>query len=197
MKINKVMPTKPSTGQKRKLFDPNAVQIVNKPLENNVERAKKAPLKAEIISNLKALEKKHEELKQENQQLKKRIAELEDQAKQIKMMEKCTEEAEELDLSFGPRTCEKCGYEAEDGYQLDGHFWSEHDEDDEEQMELFHCQNCDKTFSTMNDLMVHKKKKHVDIVDICWNFSNDACPFGDEKCWFQHKIKQTGTTSIK
>ena len=37
-------------------------------------------------------------------------------------MEKCTEEAEELDLSFGPRTCEKCGYEAEDGYQLDGHF---------------------------------------------------------------------------
>ena len=168
------MPTKPSTGQKRKLFDPNAVQIVNKPLENNVERAKKAPLKAEIISNLKALEKKHEELKQENQQLKKRIAELEDQAKQIKMMEKCTEEAEELDLSFGPRTCEKCGYEAEDGYQLDGHFWSEHDEDDEEQMELFHCQNCDKTFSTMNDLMVHKKKKHVDNVDICWNFSNDA-----------------------
>ena len=55
------MPTKQSTGQKRKLSDPNAVQIEIKPLENKVEKAKKAPLKAEIISNLNALEKEHEE----------------------------------------------------------------------------------------------------------------------------------------
>ena len=37
----------------------------------------------------------------------------------------------DLDLSFGPRYCNKCGYEAEDGYQVDGHLWSEHEEADE------------------------------------------------------------------
>ena len=121
MKINKVMPTKQSTGQKRKLSDPNAVQIENKPLENKVEKAKKAPLKAEIISNLKALEKENEELKEENQQLKKeKIVELEEQA---------------------------------------------------------------NTFSTMNDLMLHKKKTHV---DICWNFSNGACLLGMRNVGFDY-----------
>ena len=98
------------------------------------------------------------------------------------------EETEELDLSFGPRYCKKCGYEAEDGYQLDGHFWIEHDEE-EENMTLLQCQHCDETFSIMKDLMIHKKKEHMEIVNICWNFSNDACPFGDKKCWFQLKLE--------
>ena len=86
------------------------------------------------------------------------------------------EETEELDLSVGQRYSKKCGYEAEDGNQLDGHFWSEHDEK-EENMTLLQCQHCDETFSNMRDLMIHKKKEHIEIVDICWNFSNDACPF--------------------
>ena len=150
------MPTKQSTGQKRKLCEPNASQNEQKPLQNKAEKVKKASLKAEIIINLKALEKEHEALKQENQQLKNRIVELEEQAKKNKIMDVSKEENEELDLSFGPRFCKKCDFEAEDGYQLDGHFWTEHDDEEEE---LLQCQHCDKTFSIMNDLMVHKKKE--------------------------------------
>ena len=37
--------------------------------------------------------------------------------------------SEELDLTVGPRFCTKCEYKAEDGYDLDGHFWPEHDDE--------------------------------------------------------------------
>ena len=40
------------------------------------------------------------------------------------------QDSEPLDLSVGPRFCSKCDYCAEDGYDLDGHFWSEHDDDE-------------------------------------------------------------------
>ena len=91
---------------------------------------------------------------------------------------------EELDLSFGPRYCSKCDFEAEDGYQLDGHFWSEHDDSD---INSFPCSHCDQTFSTLKDLMSHKKKMHVENVSTCWHFSKSSCIFGDENCWFVHK----------
>ena len=201
MKTNKVLPTKQSGGQKRKLFDQN-ISNENKPTENKTEKNKKAPLKAEIIITLKALEKEHEALKRENEQLKIKIVELEEQSKQSKLIAKGNEVAEELDLSFGPRYCKICNFEAEDGYQLDGHFWAEHDED-EESTKLLECHRCAESFSFLKDLMIHKKKKHTEIVDICWNFSNDACPFGDVKCWFQHKVdpnvnsNNSGNKSVK
>ena len=201
MKINKVEPTKQTGGQKRKISD-QITTNENKPIENKVEKNKKAPLKAEIIITLKALEKEHEALKRENGQLKIKIVELEEETKQLKLMAEGKEEAEELDLSFGPRYCKVCGFEAEDGYQLDGHFWTEHDEE-EESKKLFQCQHCAESFSILKDLMIHKKKRHIEVVDLCWNFTNDLCPFGDEKCWFQHKVEpiekrsNSGMKSIK
>ena len=39
------------------------------------------------------------------------------------------QELDELDMSEGPRYCVKCDYQAEDGYDLDAHTWSEHEED--------------------------------------------------------------------
>ena len=91
---------------------------------------------------------------------------------------------EDLDLSFGPRYCDKCGYEAEDGYQLDGHTWSEHEDDND--VELLPCQHCDKRFSILKELMTHKKSNHVENVSIWWPLSNGACPY-EETCWFQHE----------
>ena len=38
---------------------------------------------------------------------------------------------DDLDMSEGPRSCNKCDYQAEDGYDLDAHTWSEHDDDEE------------------------------------------------------------------
>ena len=52
---------------------------------------------------------------------------------------------------------------------------------------ILHCVQCDKKFKMMKDLMIHKKKKHLENVSICWNFSNGVCPFED-LCWFKHEI---------
>ena len=93
-------------------------------------------------------------------------------------------EDEELDMSAGPRYCRKCEYQAEDGYDLDGHFWSEHDDDENDSKS---CNFCDESFPTLNDLMMHKKEKHIEKVSFCWNFSTNTCVWGDEKCWFVHE----------
>ena len=156
---------------------------------SNVEKAiQKAPLKADLIVQLKKLEKEHESLKIENEnniktinKLEIRVAELEEECKQNVA---AGEGDDELDLSFGPRFCKKCDFEAEDGYQLDGHFYSEHDDSD---VDLLPCQHCDNRFASMKDLMIHKKIEHVDNVSKCWHFMNGFCPFGDERCWFGHE----------
>ena len=150
MMINKKLHTKetnvniaPFKGANRKLSGQTTVE------ENKaMEVKKKAPLKAELIEKLKALEKKYEQLEKENDILK---LEKEDNIKTIeKLKEKVTEmqelavvekDCDELDLSFGPRYCKKCGHEAEDGYQLDAHQWTEHDDGD------------DPNFSIANNVM--------------------------------------------
>ena len=175
-----------SKGEKRKLSGESTVE------ETQVKEveSKKAPLKAELIVKLKALEKKYEELEQENNILKiekenniKTIEKLQKRVSEMEELEVYEKDTEELDLSFGPRYCEKCGHEAEDGYQLDAHYWTEHDGNDPN---FFHCQQCDASFTTLKDLMAHKKKNHVENVEICWHYLNGACLFG-EYCWFKHE----------
>ena len=179
-----------SKGEKRKPSGQTTAQETN-PVGSNTEKPKKAPLKAELIIQLKNLEKEYEALKLENmnnlktiQELENKVATLEEQATENCSSSGKDQEAE-LDMSFGPRYCKKCGFEAEDGYQLDGHVWSEHEDTESNSLQ---CQHCDENFSTLKDLMIHKKGKHVEKVSICWNFSNDTCPFGDTTCWFRHEI---------
>ena len=61
----------------------------------------------------------------------------------------------------------------------------EHEDEDEEPY-LFHCQQCDKKFKILKDLMMHKKINHVENVNVCWHFLNGFCPYG-EMCWFRHE----------
>ena len=64
----------------------------------------------------------------------------------------------DLDMTNGGvRFCSKCDYQAEDGYHMDGHKWSEHDDDD---LESLRCNFCDKSFSFLRELMYHKKDDH-------------------------------------
>ena len=91
---------------------------------------------------------------------------------------------EEFDLDYGPRYCDKCEFEAADGYELEGHIWSEHDE---EAAKSFACQFCGQNFSSLKDLMSHKKIDHSERVSLCYNFSNGTCPYEDDKCWFIYK----------
>ena len=75
-----------SKGEKRKLSGQTISQETN-PVRSNTEKPKKAPLKAELIIQLKNLEKEHEALKLQNmnnlktiQELENKVATLEEQA---------------------------------------------------------------------------------------------------------------------
>ena len=97
----------------------------------------------------------------------------------------------DLNMSEGPRYCNICDYEAEDGYQLDAHVWSDHDDDVEEDLpennqHIIGCNICEEKFENMRDLMKHKKKEHSDRVAMCWKFASGNCIYGDTDCWFQH-----------
>ena len=208
MMIDENLPSKHSKGfttsfkaEKRKIGIQTAIKEL-KVVGNHAEKTRKAPLKAELIVKLKVLEKEHEALKLENEalksenksnleinkELKRKIVDLEKIVQETKQRELNigdTIDDGDLDLSFGPRYCNKCGYEAEDGYQLDGHLWSEHEEADEEKS--LSCQHCIESFSTLKELMIHKKSNHAEKVSICWHFVNGVCPFGDKNCWFIHE----------
>ena len=164
-------------------------------MHENELKARKVPLKAELILKLKDLEKEHEALKLEHEALKlenknhieinhdleKKIADLEKNFQ--KTEEKKLEEDDNLDYSSGPVDCKRCEYQAEDGYDLDGHRWSEHEEDEDGHII---CKFCDETFANVGNLMKHKKIKHREKVAICQNHNSIGCPFEDEKCWFLH-----------
>ena len=91
--------------------------------------------------------------------------------------------SDDLDYSAGPVDCKRCDYQAEDGYDLDGHRWSEHDEDEDGNII---CKICDEKFANVGNLMKHKKLKHREKVAICINYNANGCPFEDKKCWFLH-----------
>ena len=107
----------------------------------------------------------------------------------------------DLDMSEGPRYCTKCVYEAEDGYNLDAHTWSEHDDDDVEEDSLennkhiISCNICEEIFENVRDLMTHKKKQHCDRVAVCWKFASGDCIYGDTDCWFRHCQPEKDTES--
>ena len=58
------------------------------------------------------------------------------------------------------------------------------------------CNFCTEMFLSIRDLMVHKKKEHVDKVSSCRNHTNGTCDFGDLQCWFSH-ANQTSSMTFK
>ena len=61
---------------------------------------------------------------------------------------------EDLDSSQGFQVCNRCDYEEEDRYELDGHIWYEHEEDEDGDLS---CNFCDEKFANIPDMMMHKK----------------------------------------
>ena len=51
----------------------------------------------------------------------------------------------------------------------------------------FTCYTCKETFSKMNELMSHRKKKHIEYCKTC-EPKNRTCRFENmpERCWFVH-----------
>ena len=162
----------------------------------------KVPLKAELIIQLKELQDSFDALKATNIKnldtiniLQNRIEALErdkyESQKEAKTEDKLTLHndnnhdmcPDDLDSSEGVRYCKRCDYEAEDRYDLDGHIWTEHEEDEDGHI---NCKFCDEKFANVANLMMHKKIKHREKINSCQNFNAGGCPFQDKKCWFLH-----------
>ena len=90
---------------------------------------------------------------------------------------------EDLDSSQGFRVCNRCDYEAEDRYELDGHLWYGHEEDEDGHV---FCKFCDEKFANIPNMMMHKKIKHREKIDFCQNYNAGGCPFENKKCWFHN-----------
>ena len=71
---------------------------------------------------------------------------------------------EDLDSSQGFQVCNRCDYEEEDRYELDGHLWYEHEED--ENGDVF-CKFCDEKFANIQNMMMHKKINLREKIDFC------------------------------
>ena len=91
--------------------------------------------------------------------------------------------SDDLDSSVGIRDCRRCEYIAEDKYDLDGHIWTEHEEDEDGKVT---CKFCDEKFANVANLMRHKKVKHREKIAFCQNYNSGGCPFDEMKCWFLH-----------
>ena len=91
--------------------------------------------------------------------------------------------SDDLDCSEGIRDCRRCEYQAEDRYDMDGHIWTEHEEDEDGKIT---CKFCDEKFVNVANLMKHKKVKHREKIAFCQNYNAGGCPFDDMKCWFLH-----------
>ena len=106
------------------------------------------------------------------------------------------ENAETMDItndSEGVRCCKECGFEANNMYNLNAHKRTAHSNsiivDDRQNSRQCNC--CDKTFTSIRDLMIHKKKEHAEKVSHCWHFSAGTCPYRDEQCWFIHTTEKS------
>ena len=55
-----------------------------------------------------------------------------------------------------------------------------------EETSSIECFFCDKTFRTKNEVMMHRKDKHVKIVKLCTKLQNQNCSKTEATCWFKH-----------
>ena len=67
--------------------------------------------------------------------------------------------------------------------------WWRHDKETERvnSGQNFRCFDCSETFNKKGDLMVHKKRKHINTVRYCNDYLDDKCKFNDYFCWFRHE----------
>ena len=58
------------------------------------------------------------------------------------------------------------------------------------------CFVCGESFKNRGDVMVHRKKKHPQIVKPCNNYEGN-CRFKEESCWFKHKNEEESNNDEK
>ena len=63
--------------------------------------------------------------------------------------------------------------------------WWRHDNSKDDRSN-FSCYICEKTFVSRTEMMIHRKKYHIDMVPRCNQFEKGSCKFQSEFCWFKH-----------
>ena len=58
------------------------------------------------------------------------------------------------------------------------------------------CFICGTTFATKNEMMVHRKKIHLNVIKSCTQFLLNGCRFQDNFCWFKHD-SETENTNVE
>ena len=51
------------------------------------------------------------------------------------------------------------------------------------------CRVCGEEFLTKQNLMEHRKMKHIESVAYCKNKLQEKCPYTDQRCWWNHNEK--------
>ena len=80
--------------------------------------------------------------------------------------------------------CGDCDYLADCIHDFNDHTHSPEDLSNLDSS-LFTCNFCDKRFETLQEVMKHKKNKHISSVQHCKQFLQNVCFYGDD-CWFLH-----------
>ena len=65
--------------------------------------------------------------------------------------------------------------------------WWNHTE--QQRSETIQCFVCNETFVNKPDMMLHRKKRHSEIIRQCSQFNQNSCRFQEEACWFKHDIE--------
>ena len=188
--------TKAKAGLKRKI---ELVEV--KPNKTHADIKSKPPLKSELIIQLKMLQDKYNALHSDHKQNIELIKCLNDKVERLEHKESSKIwESKILPSSVSIQTeeiilCHKCDFEAEDKYELDAHTWELHDTEASE--DIVTCWYCGDDFETKSDLMKHRKREHVDRVNICKKYAKGVCPFDEGSCWYYHTKtgKDSGTKS--
>ena len=136
-----------------------------------------------IISQLEIVVKENEALRELNKRKDDKIFELEKTIVIIKAKENTSKtvsaQTEDLDRMW----CIECEYPAEDLYDLGEHMYEIHAEENSDY--TISCYYCGNNFKSKEDLMVHRKKAHVEKVGLCKFFAEGHCERAGD-CWFRH-----------
>ena len=52
------------------------------------------------------------------------------------------------------------------------------------------CYICGTIFANKNEIMIHRKKEHENIVPDCQEFDKNQCRFQNTFCWYKHTEKK-------
>ena len=96
-------------------------------------------------------------------------------------------------------SCHLCDESFTTKEKLEDHLIDDHNQKDHADRisENFDCNFCEQKFANKKDLMIHKKQKHLEMINTCWGFAAGTCVYGAEKCWFRHSISSSDEIKCK